>query len=169
MILYEPALAKENGGLTWGGDKTSIRYPSVNTCLTLTLVYPSKLVGAHFGLLTPQGTPVGAENVSQTLNQMDSLRPHGEGVNHALLIGNHGIWFKDAATAYQTLYLRCSELDDDFDPTGWDTELLKTVDIEVFKRGLITIRKTDGSQVVMKDFNGAGTTLPSNVKRRLGI
>jgi hypothetical protein len=169
MILYEPALADENHGRTWGTDPVSIRYPSVNTCLTLTLVLPSMLVGAHFGLLNAKGASTSAEDIQQTLKRMAVECPPLEKAKPALLIGNHAIWLKNASAAYQALYNYADGVDADFDPSGWDTEVYKTVDIEIFKQGLVLIRRNDTGQVVVNRQFGGSSGVPAKAKKLLGI
>ena len=155
--LYEPAQAT-GGKVTYGADNVSIKYPSVSTCLTLTLVCQDALVGAHFGLYQavqsaqPKLFTKGqAEKITSAIAQLAM----GRGVvKRALLVGCHDIWNTRNPDVYRALYGFCDTVDDSFGDLimsgDWETGNLNggnAVDLEV-RRGshqvIITKTQTDG-------------------------
>jgi hypothetical protein len=170
MILYEPAQALSLGGAFCGSDGISLRYPSVNTCLTLTHVYPACLVGAHFGLLEPGDPPayVSYGRVYSMLGLMDGMAPRGVAPTHTLLIGNVGLWRQgDTRAKYNIINAHhpVSFYKETEDFSGG------TVDIEVFMKGLVTIRATNGGQVETLTFTGGNAlgSLSYAARGRLGL
>lgn len=155
LELFEPAKA-EKGKLTYGSDYVAIKYPEVNTCLTLTLVYPRMIVGSHFGLKT-KGTaaakgsdskPFSPEDAKLTLDRMVALAAPDKEVQRALLIGCVDLWMSDGGKAYDEILAFCKKVDPGYRASQVDTTSYGSVDIEVYRdKRIITIKKTNGPLV----------------------
>ena len=172
MLLYEPTKAEDEGSRCWGSDRVSLKYPSVNTCLTLTYAYPDRLVGAHLGLHERNGDVVTYGRIYSVLGLLDREAPPRVAPTHAFLIGNKILWQNQAEQKISLLRQHI------FDRTGeyggyapWEETgdyPGGTVDVEIFRYGLVTIRSTDGARVDTRRF-APGGVIPTAARARLGI
>jgi hypothetical protein len=94
--LYEPAACldaagRPNGNRTVGSDASAIKYPSVDSCLTITLIYANTMVGAHFGLMDADGI-VSDGFVTGILNEMTNIHAPAGAPDKALIIGQITLW-----------------------------------------------------------------------------
>ncbi len=161
LDLYEPGKA-EKGKLSYGSDYVAIRYPEVSSCMTLTLVYPRVMVGAHFGEMTKGKDPTGrdsqpfsAESAKGVLKRMVDMAAPDHDVQRALLIGCNATWMNGRAKeAYDAILTFCKEKDPKFRAYLTDTTDYGSVTIEVHRdQNLITIQKTGGPVVNTRKFD----------------
>jgi hypothetical protein len=154
--LYEPAACKDsagrpNGLLTVGSDAFAIEYPSVDSCLTITLVYANTMVGAHFGLMDANGIiPPGF--VTGILNEMRNIHAPAGTPTDALIIGQIGLWEEANAPINLIRELAVTATNPKHERDSADVHKGAS-DITIYKDGSYSITSRNTSAAVIEYYN----------------